>query len=82
MLGQAKSRMKDFFDLAVIAQRTELDGATRAAAIASTFTRRNTELPAGRPLCHGPLASASLALGLKLEAVQTANLGSKSGSRH
>jgi hypothetical protein len=28
MLGQANSRMKDFFDLAVIARRTELDGAT------------------------------------------------------
>lgn len=31
ILGQAKSRMKDFFDLAVIARRTELDGATLAA---------------------------------------------------
>lgn len=50
MLGQANSRMKDFFDLAVIAQRTELDGSTLAAAIAATFARRQTALPTERPL--------------------------------
>ena len=50
MLGQANSRMKDFFDLSVIARRTELDGATIAAAIAATFTRRQTALPTERPL--------------------------------
>ncbi len=50
MLGQANSRMKDFFDLAVIARRTELDGATMAAAIAATFSRRQTALPTERPL--------------------------------
>ena len=50
MLGQANSRMKDFFDLAVIAQRTELDGATLVEAIAATFARRQTPLPTERPL--------------------------------
>lgn len=50
MLGQANSRMKDFFDLAVIARRTALDGATLAAAIAATFGRRQTALPTERPL--------------------------------
>jgi hypothetical protein len=50
MLGQANSRMKDFFDLAVIASRTSLDGATLAAAIAATFARRQTALPTERPL--------------------------------
>ena len=50
MLGQANSRMKDFFDLALIARRTELDGATLAAAIAATFARRQTALPTERPL--------------------------------
>lgn len=49
MLGQANSRMKDFFDIAVIARRTELDGATLAAAIAATFSRRQTVLPKERP---------------------------------
>ena len=50
MLGQANSRMKDFFDLAVIARRTELDGATLATAIAATFARRQTALPTERPM--------------------------------
>lgn len=50
MLGQANSRMKDFYDLAVIGRRTELDGATLAGAIAATFVRRNTAIPTERPL--------------------------------
>lgn len=50
MLGQANSRMKDFYDLAVIARRTQLEGATLAAAIAATFARRQTVLPTERPL--------------------------------
>jgi hypothetical protein len=50
MLGQANSRMKDFVDPAVIAQRKELEGATLAAAIAANFARRQTALPTERPL--------------------------------
>ena len=50
MLGQANSRMKDFYDLAVIARRTELDGATLTAAISATFSRRQTPLPTEHPL--------------------------------
>lgn len=50
VLGQANSRMKDFYDLAVIARRTGLDGATLAAAIAATFDRRKTPLPTEAPL--------------------------------
>ncbi|RQO54417.1 hypothetical protein DBR47_22465 [Paucibacter sp. KBW04] len=50
MLGQANTRMKDFFDIAVIARRTELDSATLAKAITATFSRRQTVLPAERPL--------------------------------
>lgn len=50
ILGQANSRMKDFYDLAVIARRTALDCATLASAIAATFARRNTALPTERPL--------------------------------
>jgi hypothetical protein len=61
MLGHANSRMKDFFDLAVIAQRTELDGATLAAAIAATFARRQTALPAQRPLALTPQFSEDAA---------------------
>ena len=50
MLGQANSRMKDFYDLAVIGRCTELNGATLASAIAVTFARRKTALPIQRPL--------------------------------
>ncbi len=50
VLGLANSRMKDFYDIAVIAQRSELDGATLAKAIAATFARRTTPLPAQPPL--------------------------------
>ena len=37
LLGIANSRMMDFYDLAVIARRTELDGAMLAKAISATF---------------------------------------------
>lgn len=50
VLGAANSRMKDFHDIATIAQRTELDGATLAQAIAATFARRGTALPETPPL--------------------------------
>ncbi len=50
VLGAANSRMKDFHDIATIAQRTELDGATLATAIAATFARRGTALPETPPL--------------------------------
>ncbi|MES2481087.1 MAG: nucleotidyl transferase AbiEii/AbiGii toxin family protein [Pseudomonadota bacterium] len=42
--------MKDFYDLAVIARRTALDGKILSEAIAATFARRGTPLPAERPL--------------------------------
>ncbi len=61
MLGQANSRMKDFYDLAVIARRTELDGATLAAAIAATFARRKTSLPTEHPLALTSQFSQDLA---------------------
>ena len=49
-LGLANSRMKDFYDLAVIASRTVLDGATLVAAIHATFARRATLVPEQPPL--------------------------------
>lgn len=49
VLGMNNSRMKDFFDLAVIAKTSELDGATLVSAICATFARRNTSLPTSVP---------------------------------
>jgi hypothetical protein len=50
ILGLANTRMKDFFDIATIARRTDLDGATLARALAATFARRGTALPAQPPV--------------------------------
>lgn len=49
-LGMANSRMKDFYDLWVPAQRFEFENATLAAAIDATFKTRRTPLPSSLPL--------------------------------
>lgn len=49
VLGMNNSRMKDFFDLAVIARTSELDGAMLVDAIRATFARRNTSVPTSVP---------------------------------
>jgi hypothetical protein len=48
-LGIANSRMKDFFDLWVMARDFDFQGEPLAMAIRNTFERRRTELPAGTP---------------------------------
>ena len=48
-LGIANSRIKDFFDLWVLATHAEFDGATLAKAIRATFNRRATPIPVGVP---------------------------------
>jgi len=50
MLGIANSRMKDFYDLYVMARDFDFDGATLAQAIEATFNRRKTEIPTDTPL--------------------------------
>lgn len=49
-LGQANSRMKDFYDLAVLSQTFAFEGELLVRAIAATFARRGTPLPAGLPV--------------------------------
>jgi hypothetical protein len=49
MLGRANSRMKDFYDIWILARSHEFDGDRLARAIAATFARRNTEIPSERP---------------------------------
>jgi predicted nucleotidyltransferase component of viral defense system len=58
-LGMANSRMKDFYDLWVMAGRFEFRGSVLAEALAATFARRKTMLPASRPLAFTPEFSAS-----------------------
>jgi hypothetical protein len=50
MLGIANSRMKDFYDLWVLAGNHEFDGPLLAQAIGATFKRRGTALPEKPPL--------------------------------
>ncbi len=49
-LGIANSRMKDFYDLCVMARQFEFEGPVLSAAINATFERRTTALPSSRPL--------------------------------
>jgi len=47
--GLLNSRMKDYYDLWVMAREFEFDGETLQAAIRATFKRRKTPLPVGVP---------------------------------
>lgn len=48
-LGLANSRMKDFYDVWVLSRAYEFDESRLARAIAATFGRRDTALPAAAP---------------------------------
>jgi predicted nucleotidyltransferase component of viral defense system len=50
ILGIANSRMKDFYDLYVLARDFAFDGAILTRAIQATFKRRHTEIPREPPL--------------------------------
>ena len=49
-LGILNSRMKDYFDLWVLARHSDFNGAVLATAIRATFERRGTGIPLGAPL--------------------------------
>ncbi len=49
-LGMLNSRMKDFFDLWVLAQHSDFDGSVLSRAVAATFDRRRTAIPQGTPI--------------------------------
>jgi predicted nucleotidyltransferase component of viral defense system len=57
-LGATNSRMKDFYDVYLLASTMGFDGDALALAIRATFERRQTLLPAGEP---SVLAAAFLA---------------------
>jgi len=50
VLGMKNSRMKDFYDLWYLAKYFSFKGNSLRRAIESTFNRRKTKLPGGRPL--------------------------------
>lgn len=49
LLGEANSRMKDFYDLWFLSRNFEFDGDTLVLAIGATFTRRKTQLSPALP---------------------------------
>ena len=50
MLGQANSRMKDFYDIWILSRSLTFDPARLEAAIVATFERRGTPIPIEAPL--------------------------------
>jgi len=50
VLGIANSRMKDFYDIWILAREFEFSGTILCQAIESTFKRRRVELPSGNPI--------------------------------
>ncbi len=50
MLGIANSRMKDFYDIWVLARDFDFDGSVLCHAVKATFERRKTQLPDAEPL--------------------------------
>ncbi|MEW5957175.1 MAG: nucleotidyl transferase AbiEii/AbiGii toxin family protein, partial [Chloroflexota bacterium] len=49
-LGMVNSRMKDFYDIWLMAQQFSFEGQVLVQAIRSTFERRQTEIPANPPV--------------------------------
>lgn len=49
MIGQANSRLKDYYDLWLLAHSYEFDADRLAGAIAATFNRRDTAIPTEIP---------------------------------
>ena len=49
-LGVTNSRMKDFYDVARLAESMAFDGPTLARSLRATFDRRGTPFPSGEPL--------------------------------
>ncbi len=53
-LGISNSRMKDFYDLWILSKSFQFDGKLLSHAIAATFQRRQTKIPALPPLALTP----------------------------
>jgi predicted nucleotidyltransferase component of viral defense system len=53
-LGMRNSRMKDFFDLWVMAKTFAFDGSVLADAVSATFARRQTAIPVETPIALTP----------------------------
>ncbi len=59
VLGEANSRMRDFFDIHALAQHERFEGDVLARALRATFERRRTPIPEALPLALTPAFAAS-----------------------
>ena len=58
VLGEANSRMRDFFDIHALAQHGQFEGDVLARALNATFDRRRTPIPESLPLALTPAFGA------------------------
>lgn len=58
MLGEANSRMRDFFDIHALSENRHFDGDILARALRATFERRRTPIPGSLPLAMTPAFAA------------------------
>lgn len=49
-LGMLNSRLKDYFDLWILAKQSHFEGPLLTQAVAATFQRRGTDIPEGVPM--------------------------------
>jgi hypothetical protein len=54
VLGTKNSRMRDFFDVYMLAKLLQIDGESLVQALRATFERRRTAIPGGLPLALTP----------------------------
>ena len=58
VLGEANSRMRDFFDIFALADRGSFDGEALVHAVGATFARRGTPIPDALPFALTPAFAA------------------------
>lgn len=58
VLGEANSRMRDFFDVHALSEHNRFDGDLLARAVRATFERRRTPVPESLPLALTPAFAA------------------------
>ncbi len=58
MLGEANSRMRDFFDIHALSENRPFEGDVLTRAVRATFERRRTPIPESLPLAMTPAFAA------------------------
>jgi len=58
VLGEANSRMRDFFDILALSEHEKFDGDVLARAVRATFDRRRTAIPEALPIALTPAFAA------------------------